>query len=201
MVENGYIKRIRNGVYAFNEWRGKQGIYLSSAAQVRMRHENAVFSGNGSMQAVLFTTENFSYCDDGMATIEKAFVDLYFAVTRNDYPLSLQELVRIYQNLSRLGNIDKKKMVTVATKRNMQYDIRFIAESRFITDQAIRFVEILRREGCVDYGKLFHEESAFQRQAFQKRMEDFGFKNMTRMELFLWDLELFLHIQKILGDK
>lgn len=53
----------------------------------------------------------------------------------------------------------------------------------------------------VDYGKLFHKEHAFQRETFQQRMDEFGFKNMARMELFLWDLELFLHIQKILGDK
>ena len=75
------------------------------------------------------------------------FIDLYFAISRNGYPLSLQQLVRIYQNLSRLGNIDKKKMITVATKRNIQYDIRFIVESQFITEQAIEFVEILRMEG------------------------------------------------------
>lgn len=53
----------------------------------------------------------------------------------------------------------------------------------------------------MDYKKLFHKEEAFQRETFQKRMEEFGFKNMARMELFLWDLELFLHIQKILGAK
>ena len=53
----------------------------------------------------------------------------------------------------------------------------------------------------MDYKKLFHKEEAFQRETFQKRMEEFGFKNMARMELFLWDLELFLHIQKILVDK
>lgn len=53
----------------------------------------------------------------------------------------------------------------------------------------------------MDYKKLFHKEEAFQRETFQKRMEEFGFKNMARLELFLWDLELFLHIQKILGDK
>ena len=53
----------------------------------------------------------------------------------------------------------------------------------------------------MDYKKLFHKEEAFQRETFQKRMEEFGFKNMARMELFLWDLELLLHIQKILGDK
>ena len=53
----------------------------------------------------------------------------------------------------------------------------------------------------MDYKKLFHKEEAFQRETFQKRMEEFGFKNMARMGLVLWDLELFLHIQKILGDK
>ena len=94
---------------------------------------------------VLYATDNFTYSEEGLATVEKAFVDLYFSISRNNYPLSLQELVRIYQNLSRLGNIDKKKMITVASKRSIQYDIRFIVESKFITEEAIRFVDILKR--------------------------------------------------------
>ena len=32
-------------------------------------------------------------------------------------------------------------------------------------------------------------------------MQDYGFKNMGRMELFLWDLELYLQIQDRLGDR
>ena len=208
LVEKGYITRVRNGVYTFNQWRDKKPIYLSESAveikevldetgfnyyisgldilskymqhvpeqypvlvfvekeakeeindnlvhrgidvvepaRVKEVHENAILSGNNNAQAILYTTENFTYSKDGVASIEKAFVDLYFAISRNNYPLSLQELVRIYQNLSRLGNIDKKKMITVATKRNIHYDIRFIVESKFITEQAIEFVEILRRE-------------------------------------------------------
>lgn len=207
LVEKGYIKRIRNGAFAFNEWRGKNGILLSSSAeyvrdfldetgfhyyisgldilakymqhvpeqypvivfiekeakkeiydslmfkgiavleplQLKKMYENSIFSGNNSMQVVLYATDNFTYSEEGLATVEKAFVDLYFAISRNNYPLSLQELVRIYQNLSRLGNIDKKKLITVATKRNIQYDIRFIVESKFITKQAIEFVEVLKR--------------------------------------------------------
>ena len=208
LVEKGYITRVRNGVYTFNQWRDKKPIYLSESAveikevldetgfnyyisgldilskymqhvpeqypvlvfvekeakeeindnlvhrgidvvepaRVKEVHENAILSGNNNAQAILYTTENFTYSKDGVASIEKAFVDLYFAISRNNYPLSLQELVRIYQNLSRLGNIDKKKMITVATKRNIHYDIRFSVESKFITEQAIEFVEILRRE-------------------------------------------------------
>lgn len=49
--------------------------------------------------------------------------------------------------------------------------------------------------------KLFHDEAAFQRETFMERMQKYGFKNMGRMELFLWDLELFLQIQTILGDR
>ena len=52
----------------------------------------------------------------------------------------------------------------------------------------------------MDYTKLFHNKTAFERECLQQRMEHYGFKNMARMELFLWDLELFLQIQKRLGE-
>ena len=49
--------------------------------------------------------------------------------------------------------------------------------------------------------QLIHDESAFQRDTLEKRMQEYGFKNMGRMELFLWDLELFLQIQNRLGER
>lgn len=170
LVEGGYLRRIRNGVYAFNEWKGKKNIsLLGSAEKIRdildetgfdyyisgldilhkyMQHvpeqypnivfvrkeskteitevlnendykviepvnlkdiyENNVYAGIEESAVLLYQTENFDDSENGLATIEKAFVDLYYAVTRNEYPLALQELVRIYENLVRLGNIDKK---------------------------------------------------------------------------------------------
>lgn len=86
-----------------------KGIDVIEPTKIKKMYEDAVYSGNDSMQVILYSTENFSCSEDGLATIEKAFIDLYFAISRNGYPLSLQELARIYQNLSRLGNIDKKK--------------------------------------------------------------------------------------------
>lgn len=53
----------------------------------------------------------------------------------------------------------------------------------------------------MDYRKLFHDEKAFRRETLEARMQEYGFKNMGRMELFLWDLELFLQIQNRLGDR
>ena len=206
LVDEGYLRRIRNGVYAFNEWKGKKNIsLLSSAEKIRdildetgfdyyisgldilhkyMLHvpeqypnivfirkeskaeitevlnennikaiepanlkdiyEDNVYAGIEESVVLLYQTENFSDSGNGLATIEKAF--LYYAVTRNEYPLALQELVRIYENLVRLGNIDKKIMISVAAKRSIQYDIRFIAESKFITKQALKFVEILGKD-------------------------------------------------------
>ena len=198
---------MRNGVYSFNEWKGKKNISLSGTAekigilldetgfdyyisgldilQKYMQHvpeqypimvfiqkeakeeitdvlsrnfyeiaepiklkeiyQAISYTGQNPELVILYQTENFEDSENGVATIEKAFVDLYYSVTRNGYPLALQELVRVYENLVRLGNIDKKKMVTIASKRGIQYDLRFIAEAKFITGQARKFVEILER--------------------------------------------------------
>ncbi len=208
LVEEGYLKRVRNGVYAFNEWKGKKSISLSQTAEkvkdlldetgfdyfisgldilqkymlhvpeqypvilyiqkeskeeimdvliensyeivepikLKERNENLRYARHNSDVVVLYVTDNFEYAEDGLATIEKAFVDSYYAVTRNEYPLALQELVKIYENLVRLGNIDKKRMITVAARRGIQHDIRFIAEAKFITTQARKFVDILERD-------------------------------------------------------
>lgn len=208
MVDAGYFKRVRNGVYAFNEWHGKKSIVLSEIAlrvadrmdetgfdyyisgldvlqkymqhvpeqypcllfvnkaakeevrdllqknnmevllptQIQVMYENHVLKGKELPQVVLYQTECFEDAENGVASIEKAFVDLYYSVTRNEYPLALQELVKIYKNVVRLGILDKKSTITIAAKRSIQYDIRYIVESKYITEEALKFVEILRRE-------------------------------------------------------
>lgn len=208
LVEAGYLKRVRTGVYAFNEWKGKTKIPLTDnirnvqkildesgfeyyvsgldvlqrfmqhvpeqypmilfvekeaheemakylqdggfsvvkPSEIQQQYEDLVLAGTEKNQIVLYDTENFDYEKDGIATIEKAFVDLYYSITRNGYPLSLQELARVYRNLVRLGSVDKKKMITVSTKRNLQSDIRLIVETPYITDAAMKIAMILRKE-------------------------------------------------------
>ena len=46
-----------------------------------------------------------------------------------------------------------------------------------------------------------HDGEAFTRETLTTRMNEYGFKNMGRLELFLWDLEMFLQIQNILGER
>lgn len=33
LVDGGYLKRVRNGVYSFNEWKGKKNVSLSQTAE------------------------------------------------------------------------------------------------------------------------------------------------------------------------
>ena len=207
LAKKGYIRRIRRGSFAFNEWMGKKNIAISKEAErltsvlletgfyfyvsgldilakymhhvpeqypiilfaekaakdevksvlaenrflvfdpvdLKGRYEDAVYAGRDETQVVLYLTDTFEYGEGGLATLEKAFVDTYFSVTRNGYPLALQELVRIYENLLRTGNIDQRRTITIASRRSIQYDIRYIVESRYITDEARQFVEIMKR--------------------------------------------------------
>ena len=95
--------------------------------------------------ALLIPTQEFVYAANGLATLEKAFVDLYFEVSRRDYPLSIQELVRIYLNMRRRMSLNTNRMVKIASRRNIQQDIRYIVEHDAITDAAMEFVDNLRK--------------------------------------------------------
>lgn len=95
---------------------------------------------------ILYETSKFEYASEGFASNEKAFVDLYYEVTRQEFPLPLQELARIYSHMDMRGVIDKKKLIKVAYDRNAHYDIRFIVESKYINEAAFKFVDMIRGE-------------------------------------------------------
>lgn len=48
---------------------------------------------------------------------------------------------------------------------------------------------------------LIHNPKSFTREVLEKRLLETGFKNISRMELFLWDMEIYLQIQKIFKDR
>jgi len=53
----------------------------------------------------------------------------------------------------------------------------------------------------IDESKLILEKESFSRKEIEKRMADGGFNSLAKFELFVWDLEMFLQLQKELGDK
>jgi hypothetical protein len=93
--------------------------------------------------ALLIPTQEFAYATNGLASFEKAFVDLYYEVSRRHYPLSIQELVRIYLNMRRRISLNTNRMVKIASRRNIQQDIRYIVEHDAVTDAAKEFVDNL----------------------------------------------------------
>jgi hypothetical protein len=99
---------------------------------------------NSRQHVLLIPTESFIFSQNNLATPEKAFLDLFYEITRDEYPLALQELVRMYQNLVRNGALDQKKLVKAAYIRNMEHDVRYIVESKYISDEAIRFVSMIK---------------------------------------------------------
>lgn len=95
---------------------------------------------------LLNSTTVFTYAQRGLASFEKAFVDLYYEVTRRRYPLSLQELVRIYLNMKRRISLNTNRLIKIASRRNIHYDIRYIVENDHITEKAVEFVKILKKQ-------------------------------------------------------
>lgn len=95
---------------------------------------------------VIKPTDSFAYAQNNLAAAEKAFIDLFYEITRENFPFALQELVRVYQNMIRNGAIDPKRLVKISYVRNLQYDIRYIVESKYISEEAKQFVSILRKE-------------------------------------------------------
>ena len=69
------------------------------------------------------------YHKEGIASIEKAIVDLYFETTRKRIPFEISELANILQNVLRKTKIDYTRLLRAASRRNMQSEfIRILRE-------------------------------------------------------------------------
>ena len=53
----------------------------------------------------------------------------------------------------------------------------------------------------INKNNIILEKEVFLRSEIEKRMNDGGFNSLSKFELFIWDLEMFLQLQKKLGDK
>lgn len=95
---------------------------------------------------LIYHTNEFGYAENGIASFEKAFVDLYYEVTRRQYPLPIQELVRIYGSMRRRISLDTQRLIKVASRRHIHYDIRYIVERNLISEEAHVFASMLKKQ-------------------------------------------------------
>jgi hypothetical protein len=93
---------------------------------------------------LLYPTQNFSYAIDGYATNEKAFVDLYFEITRKSYSLPLQELARIFMNMMEQGAIQRGLLLRAAHERSIRSEMALICDVNQMNPFAIKMAELVR---------------------------------------------------------
>lgn len=119
---------------------GLSGIFSKDAKKIfNEKSFNAL-----RLDFIIYRTVYFKYANDEIATYEKAFLDLYYAITRNDYPMDLYELSYIFNNAVRRGAIGLNKLQLVSRIKNMQNDFKVITGIVDATDSAIRLAMNIR---------------------------------------------------------
>lgn len=95
------------------------------------------------------------YQKDGIATIEKALVDIYFEVTRKRIPLELPELANILKNSIMTVKIDYKKLLRAASRRYVESDFLIILQHLGINISEEKLNASSRDKEVKDLIKLF----------------------------------------------
>lgn len=120
---------------------------IDSVVSTEVKNYQAIKQLSSVSEVVLiYHTNEFGYSENGIASFEKAFVDLYYEVTRRGYSLSIQELVRIYKNMRRRISLDTQRLIKIASRRHIHYDIRYIVESNLISEEAHVFANMLKKQ-------------------------------------------------------
>lgn len=88
----------------------------------------------------LLRGKDFSLATDNIAQKEKGFIDLYFAVTRMDYGVSVPELSRIYQSLLRNHRIAMAKFKTAARDRGITTEINWLIGVEKASKKTLEFM-------------------------------------------------------------
>lgn len=101
---------------------------------------------NDQVDAIIFTGKDFSLSKEHIARKEKGFVDLYYAVTRMDYGVSIPELSRIYQSLRRNKTVAMEKMKISAKDRGIVREINWLIELNRLPEKVLEFMRYQLKE-------------------------------------------------------
>ncbi|MDD2401878.1 MAG: hypothetical protein PHD60_06730 [Clostridia bacterium] len=95
---------------------------------------------------VILKGKNFELAFDGIAIKEKGFVDLYFAVTRLNYGISIPEITRIYKSMQRNETFTIYKMKQSAKDRGLVTEINWLLELREANPIVLEFMSYQIKE-------------------------------------------------------
>lgn len=95
---------------------------------------------NNKVDAIILRGKDFSMATDNIAQKEKGFIDLYYAVTRMEYSISIQELSRIYQSMQRNNSFTMAKMKKAGKDRGIDVEVNWLIEQSKIPEKALAFM-------------------------------------------------------------
>lgn len=98
------------------------------------------------VDVILLKGKDFSLATDNVSQKEKGFVDLYYAVTRMEYGVSVPELSRIYQSLQRNKSISMAKIKAAAKDRGISVEINWLIELNKVSEKTIEFMSFQIKE-------------------------------------------------------
>lgn len=107
----------------------------------------------GSELVILREKSSQSASSNSLATLERAFVDLYVEATREMIPFPVQEVAYIYLNMSAAVSLNTEQMVRYAHDRSIKDEIRQIVnfkkqEPTFGFDKPLtKFLKVLEAIG------------------------------------------------------
>lgn len=98
------------------------------------------------VDVIILVFNNRNLAKDNIALKEKAFVDLYYMVTRLNYGVSIQELYRIYENMARNKVVSKLKLKESASEYKIVDEIIWLTEVGGLPNQAKEFMQRVLQE-------------------------------------------------------
>ena len=98
------------------------------------------------IDVIILKGKDFSLSFEHVAQKEKGFIDLYYAVTRMDYGVSIPELSRIYQSLHRNNSMAMTKVKNAARDRGVSTEINWLIEINKASEKVLEFISYQIKE-------------------------------------------------------
>ena len=86
---------------------------------------------SGSDPIIVRETAEFSFTNGVIASTEKAFVDLYYEITRGYYEFPVGELAHILVAYEKRGQLNPVRMIGAARRRRIDAEIRYMLDVCF----------------------------------------------------------------------
>lgn len=131
------------GIKAIQEILSEKGLIVFTEKERTIIENTAIKS---KMEVLILKGKDFSLSVDYLAQKEKGFVDLYYAVTRMGYGISIPELSRIYQSMQRNNTIAMTKMKHAARDRGISTEINWLTGLNKASEKVLEFMNYQIKE-------------------------------------------------------